>query len=144
MTARTWTDRDTETLCTWLVADPQLWQQMGFPQMPSRQDVDDLIAEYRAGEPTRAVVRAVESNGELAGFVSIRPRLGSVGAVHLTVAPSHRGAGQLVGACGIAVARALGLKTLVAAAMTGRTTRAQTRWLAALGFTPRQTWQLEL
>jgi GNAT superfamily N-acetyltransferase len=141
MRVREWLPRDVDTVLDWLNADPRLWEQLGL------RDLGDYLAlmhAYDAESPQGTWHGAVEIDGELAAMIGIRPRVGDIAGAHVIVNPRYRGRGVEICELACATARGLGVRQLVIGGMRGRSTPAQTRWLARIGFSPRTTWSREL
>lgn len=113
--ARPWTDADSEQLVAWFAADTGLWRYIPGLERPLtaaelRAHQAQRLAQQAEG---RALVIAVDRDGQLACQCTIAPRVGAEGACHFLVAPSAKGHGVALIRAALAEAHRCGLQKIV-------------------------------
>lgn len=135
MIVRSWTDDDTEQLLDWFGQDPELWRYIGLPQRPKVGDVHMHVLQRMKQElDGTALIRAVEDDGALVGYVTLYPHLPTHSVCHIIVAPWMRGHGVAIGKAALQAAKDAGITHVVAPLLNYVPPAVGQRWLRRIGF----------
>lgn len=133
--ARAWQDADTAQAWTWFQAQPDLWRLLRFPGPVTWHDWTAHVAHRcEEAERAQAMVGAVDVNGELAGYVTLAPRIGSTGIAHIVVNPAYRGSGTAIARAALQYAADHGVTRILAFPAPGIPDAIHERWIRAIGF----------